>query len=149
MVRGQLIVVLGAGLWEGEPCPELDRRLAWAARLYAAGHGRRVLCTGGFSRGWSEPCAMRRRLVQLGVPAAAIEVDESGISTRHSVLSVARRVHASERVIFVSSAYHLARVSVEARRRGVNASVSAAPARTSLRQAVREALARVLYAVTV
>jgi len=92
---------------------------------------------------------MRRRLVQLGVPTAAIEIDETGTSTRRSVRAVTRRVAAGDRVIFVSSAYHLPRVKAEARRRGLNASVSAAPARASLRQEVREAVARVAYAVTV
>jgi vancomycin permeability regulator SanA len=148
-VRAEFIVVLGAALWNGEPCPELGRRLAWAARLYADGHATRVLCSGGFSRGRSEAKAMKKRLEQLGVPDAAIEIDESGTSTRRSVRAVTKRVSAGERVIFVSSAYHLPRVRAEARRRGVNTSVSAAPARASLRQELREAVARVAYAVPV
>lgn len=148
-MEAELIVVLGAALWDGEPCPELDRRLSLTARLYAAARGRRVLCSGGFSRGRSEAVAMRRRLVQLGVPEAAIEVDESGTSTRRSVRAVAQRVQSRERVVFVSSAYHLPRIAAEARRRGLNASVSAVPARASLRQELREAVARVAYAVTV
>ncbi len=92
---------------------------------------------------------MRGRLVQLGLPPAVIEADESGVSTRRSVRAVARRVHAGDHVVFVSSAYHLPRVAAEARRQGLSASVSAAPARVSLRQEVREAAARIAYAVTV
>ena len=92
---------------------------------------------------------MRRRLVQLGVPEPAIDIDESGTSTRRSVRAVANRVRTDEPIIFVSSAYHLPRVNAEARRRGLNASASAASARVSLRQELREAVARVAYAVTV
>jgi vancomycin permeability regulator SanA len=145
----RLIVVLGAALWDQEPCPELMRRLAWAAALH---HGRlapSILCSGGLSGGLSEAAAMRWALVRMGVPVTAIELDESGASTRRSVRAVARRVDYRERVIFVSSRYHMYRVVAEARRHGIDAIASPVPQRRRpLRQEVREVCAVCVYALT-
>lgn len=145
-----LIVVLGAALWQGVPCPELSRRLARAAMLYRDGVGGLVLCSGGFSAGRSEAAAMREELCRQGVPAGAILVDETGSSTRRSIRAVAGLLPGRPRVLFVSSAYHVHRVLSEARRNGLDAVAAPVPLRTRRagRQHAREVIAICAYAVT-
>ena len=107
------IVVFGAALWDGRPSPELAARLHRAAALHRAGRAPLVVCSGGDCEGRSEARAMREELLRLGVPAEAIAVDEQGVSTRRTL---ARAARAFERVIAVSSPYHVLRISREARR---------------------------------
>jgi vancomycin permeability regulator SanA len=144
----ELIVVLGAALWDGRPCPELRRRVGHAAALYRRGLGEAVLCSGGWSGGRSEAAAMRDELVRRGVPAGAIAIDETGTSTRRSARAVAR-LGGGRRALFVSSGYHVHRVVSEARRHGIDAIAAPVPERRrAARQEAREVVAVLAYALT-
>ncbi|MGI8558821.1 MAG: YdcF family protein [Solirubrobacteraceae bacterium] len=124
------IVVLGAAVGaDGTPCGELERRLAEAAALRARGLSETILCCGGHSPlGLSEAVAMRDALVRRGVPPDAVIVDEASTSTRRAV--AATRLRGTrlrwERVVFVSSGYHIHRILREAERQSV-AAVGHAP----------------------
>jgi vancomycin permeability regulator SanA len=147
--RADAIVVLGAEAFAHRPCSELQARLDHAAELWRAGTARRIVCSGGWDGTVCEPEVMARALVQAGVPGSAVEVDDRGTCTRATiaVASDYARVGAAQ-VVLVSSPYHLYRLSVEARRMGLAASVSA-PATTPItrnrghlaRQRAREVVA--------
>jgi vancomycin permeability regulator SanA len=146
----EAIVVFGASAGRRGPSPELAGRLEEAANLFARGYAPVVLCSGGRSRGVSEPQVMRESLIRLGVPSEAIRLDESGTSTRRTVTAARRFGH----VLVVSSPYHVHRILAEARRQRLDAvagpahAVSAAvrPSKR-LRAALREVAAVWWYAL--
>jgi vancomycin permeability regulator SanA len=149
--RAPLIVVLGCQAYSFGAGTELRARSDRAAALYRAGLAPRVLASGGYSAGqWSEPEAIRDRLVDRDVPAAAVELDHRGTSTRGTIASL--RDSGVAGAVAVSSPYHLPRIAAEARRQGVPLTTSAAPRaggrRRYLKQTVREVVALWWYAAT-
>ena len=140
-----LIVVFGAAVGPAGPCPELRARLDHAARLHARGAAGRIRVSGGRTGSLSEAQAMRDYLVARGVPADALETDESGTSTRATIAALP----AGTRFVAVSSPYHMHRIAAEARRRGLECTVSPArEVRVRPRQTAREVAAVCWYAVT-
>ena len=147
------ILVFGARAHRDRCSPELEARVAHAARLYRQGYADVIVCSGGLTGPVSEPRAMRASLRRRGVPAAAIRVDERGASTRGSLAAAAS--HSAESWLFVSSPYHMYRVLREARRLGMNGVPCPAPdapimrsGRARLRQTLREVAAVWWYALT-
>ncbi|MGH8800423.1 MAG: peptidoglycan DD-metalloendopeptidase family protein [Casimicrobiaceae bacterium] len=152
------IVVFGAAVWPDGPSTTLKVRVAHAAELYAQGLAPAVFCTGGWSNGRSEAQAMRALLLAYGVPGDAVIPDDGGVTTREALRSVHRfGAGRWQRVIAVSSPYHMRRIANEARRQGIDLSCCPAPRpgrRTwrlrmyDARQALREAIAVPAYAFT-
>ena len=147
------ILVFGARAHRDRCSPELEARVAHAARLYQRGYADVIVCSGGLTGPVSEPRAMRASLRRRGVPASAILVDERGASTRDSLTAAA--THAADSWLFVSSPYHMHRVVEEARRQGMSGLPCPAPdapimrsCRARFRQTVREVAAVWWYAVT-
>ena len=152
---GDAIVVFGAQAVDGQPCPELEARLRFAAHLYGAARAPLILCTGGHAGPQSEPRIMRNVLVMWGVPSSDILIDEQGSSTRKSI-AAAKRLPAGprRRVLLVSSPYHMYRIGGEARRQGLAAVGCPAPATPVMRhsssrsrQMLREVVATWWYRV--
>lgn len=151
-----VIVVFGAAVRAGGPSPELAARLRHAASLYQQGLAGTILCSGGHPGPDSEARVMRRALVALGVPHEAILIEETGSSTRRTVEAIERLGGCRwERILVVSSPYHLYRIVGEARRRGLPV-VGSAPRETPLttrlrprvRAHLREVVAAWWYALT-
>jgi uncharacterized SAM-binding protein YcdF (DUF218 family) len=159
---GDAIVVFGAAVWADGPSPELAARVDRAAELHRDGYGPVVLCCGGAG----ECDAMRAALQARGLPGGSIVTDEHGTTTRRALEAVARHAQGRwQRVVLVSSPYHLHRVRTEAERRGLPASTAAAtlqplavPPRSrgevrllsaQLRRPLREALAVWWYALPI
>ncbi len=149
------IVVFGAAAGPLGPSPELGVRLDHAAELFHRGYAPRIICSGGRTGSVSEARAMREALVERGVEAVAVELDESGSSTRRTIQGLAcRGTDGVEHVIAVSSDYHMHRISAEARRQGVSCAASPAPtgsllrsSRARIRARTREVAASWWYAV--
>lgn len=115
------IVVFGAGLSNGEPSLMLANRLDRAYDLYQAGVATEILLSGDYTPPYyDEVSAMKRYLVDKGIPEAALKLDQVGFSTFATVenlLPVADR-----KFIFVSQKYHLPRMLEIARRLNIDAS---------------------------
>lgn len=152
------IVVFGAGVTADGPSLTVRTRVEHAARLYDAGLAPLIFCSGGCEGALSEARVMRTLLLERGVAAEAVVPDDHGTSTWRALRS-ARRVGRGrwQRVIAVSSPYHLYRVAQEARRQGLVVETSAArrsgpPTRRQIlfdvRQYLREMVAVWAYAVT-
>lgn len=120
-------LVLGtAPLHQGRPNRFYTARLDAAARLYLSGRVRGLLVSGdNGSVNVDEPSAMKRDLVERGVPAEHITCDFAGFRTLDSVVR-AREVFGLERVVVVSQAFHAERAVFLARRRGLSAEAFAA-----------------------
>jgi vancomycin permeability regulator SanA len=147
------ILVFGAEAHLDRCSPELEVRVAHAARIYEQGYADVIVCSGGLTGPVSEPRVMRESLQRRGVPAPAILVDERGASTRGSLAAAAG--HSPASWLFVSSPYHMHRIIREARRQGVEGVPCPAPdapimrnMRARLRQSAREVVAVWWYALS-
>jgi uncharacterized SAM-binding protein YcdF (DUF218 family) len=127
------IVVLGAAQYVGRPSPVLRARLDHAIALWRAGLAPRMIFTGGRGDGdtTSEAAVSRRYALRRGVPDSAIVMENTGRTTRESLQGVAAIMNGQRRrdVILVSDPFHMLRLSILARRLGLNPLTS--PTRTS------------------
>ncbi|WGF89697.1 YdcF family protein [Marinivivus vitaminiproducens] len=143
-------VVLGAAVWPGgRPSPALERRVAHAVGLHAAGRVRCLIMTGGLGRHPPAEAALMRDLaIRQGVPPAAILVEctsTSTMSNARNALALARS-QGLERLVVVSDFYHLPRARLAFAHAGASVATEApTPAATrpgaALWQYAREAAA--------
>ncbi|WFE42267.1 ElyC/SanA/YdcF family protein [Micromonospora sp. WMMD998] len=115
-------LVLGAKVEaDGSPSPFLAARLEIARQLYAAGKVKAVLVSGDHMNwDYDEPDAMRRWLVDRGVPADKVVLDHAGFDTYDSCVR-ARRVFGVRRATVVTQSFHLPRAVALCRHVGVEA----------------------------
>ncbi|RKH65071.1 SanA protein [Corallococcus aberystwythensis] len=142
-----LALVFGAGLAPGPvPSPVLAQRLDAAIALWRQGKVRSLLVSGDNSAPFhNETRAMRRYLLERGVPEDAVLGDEAGLSTYDSCLR-AHSVFGANRAVLVTQRFHLSRALFIANSVGIDAwGVAADEGRaTPWRYTVRETLSRVL-----
>jgi vancomycin permeability regulator SanA len=146
---GEAAVVFGARAYaDGRASPPLAARMEAACRLHAGGRVRWLILSGGPADGrMHETVAMQRLARGCGVPDEHVLIDRQGTSTHRTVLAslqLARRQHISS-LVAVSQGWHLARITLDYRRRGIAvASVAAADPRSAAavtRQLLREVIA--------
>jgi uncharacterized SAM-binding protein YcdF (DUF218 family) len=134
------IVVLGAAQYDGKPSPVLRARVDHAIVLWRRGLAPVLIMTGGTGEGdtTSEAAVERRYAISNGVPASAIRLEDKSRSTAESLRSVAAMLGKDARaVILVSDPFHMLRLSILARRFGLQPRTS--PTRTSPISANRNA----------
>lgn len=119
----RVAIVFGAGLTRsGQPTPILRDRVETAAQLYLAGKAQTLLMSGTTEAGrYSEPEAMRQYAVSLGVPAAAIMVDDAGYRT-YDTCYRAKAVYGLDSALLVTQSFHLPRALFLCNALGLNAS---------------------------
>jgi len=126
-----VIIVLGAKLWNGEPSPVLVQRLQLAAELYRQGLAGKVIVSGGLDRGQklSEALAMARWLSDHGVRPEDILTDEVSTSTWENLRNSQGLMQQQgwERAIIVSNNFHVFRAGLTARWLGLSCTLAAAP----------------------
>ncbi len=127
------IVVLGAAQYNGRPSPVLQSRLDHARLLYGKLLAPTIVLTGGVAKGdtISEAQAAADYLIRKKVPASVLVVLAEGRTTEASVIAAADwcKTRGIREVIVVSDPFHMLRVRLEMRRRGITAWTS--PTRTS------------------
>ena len=127
------IVVLGAAQYVGRPSPVLRARLDHAIDLWRRGFAPKIIFTGGFGDRdtTSEAAVAQKYAIEHGVPPRAIMIENSGRSTSASLEHVVSLMGAepTRDVILVSDPFHMLRLSILARRLGLNPFTS--PTRTS------------------
>ncbi|MEU6072840.1 ElyC/SanA/YdcF family protein [Micromonospora sp. NPDC047074] len=107
---------------DGTPSPFLTARLEIARRLLDAGKVRAILLSGdNMNPDYDEPGAMRRWLVDNGVPAERVVLDHAGFDTYDSCAR-AKRIFGVDRATVVTQSFHLPRAVAVCRRLGVDAS---------------------------
>ncbi len=111
-----VIIILGSGLnADGEPGPAMRRRVGRGAQLWQEGYAPFVLCSGGVglrqTRSEADACAVLLR--SLGVPDAAIILEEQSRSTEENALFSAAIMEERgfQTALIVSDGYHLLRAS--------------------------------------
>lgn len=137
------IMVLGAGLWGGEPSPMLQERLDFGLIAYETECSEKLLMSGDHGRKeYDEVNKMKEVAVQNGVPADNVFMDHAGFSTYESMYR-ARDVFQVEKMVIVTQEYHLYRAVYNARKLGIDAYGFAADRlEYPIYNDVREALAR-------
>lgn len=149
----QAVIIPGAGLWrDGRPSAILRDRLDTGIELYQAGLVDKLLLSGDHGReDYDEVNAMRRHILEAGVPPEDIFLDHAGFST-YETMYRARGVFQVKTAIVVTQRFHLARAVYTARQLGLDAWGYRADKRLyrgAIRNALRECLARVKGAATV
>lgn len=149
-----VIVVMGAGVWEHEsPSPAMRQRVEHAKRLYDEGRAPVILMTGGLGEHPPEEAVVMKRLaVELGVPEEAVLTESRSVTTLESARRCADILH--ERgcrwVLVVSHRYHLLRSCASFRAFGVRAWGSSCNINPNWRIStlhLREAAACATYAI--
>ncbi len=138
------IMVLGAGLWDGEPSPMLQERLDFGIVAYKTGCSEKLLMSGDHGREeYDEVNKMKEVAIQNGVYADNVFMDHAGFSTYESMYR-ARDVFQVEKMVIVTQKYHLYRAVYNARKLGIDAYGFAADRlKYPTYNDVREAMARV------
>ena len=128
----EAIVVLGGGIAPASPPhtiePELTEgsdRIWQAARLYRAGAAPKIIVSGGSfveqqgGPATTEAEAMRRFLLDLGVPNDAIVSEGKALNTIENIANV-RDIVKGGRVAIITSAYHVPRAAKLASKGGLD-----------------------------
>jgi uncharacterized SAM-binding protein YcdF (DUF218 family) len=127
--RVDLIAVLGAAQYGGEPSPTFRGRLEHAALLYGRGFGPRVLVLGGNRPGdlTTEAEVGRSWLVARGLPDDAVFAEPIGNTTHESLRAALGFMRENDlaTVMLVSDPWHNLRIRRMARDLGLEAFVSA------------------------
>ena len=125
------IVVLGAAQYVGRPSPVLRARLDHAIALWRRGLAPIMIVTGGTGRGdtTSEAAVSQRYVVQHGVPVQAVLLETEGRTTSESMAGVSALMGGQGRrdVLLVSDPFHMLRLTIIARRHGLQPFASPTP----------------------
>lgn len=133
------ILVLGAGIRNGQPSDVLRDRLTTAIDLYKNGVAPKMLMSGDHGNDdYDEVGVMMSFALEQGVPAEDIFLDHSGFSTYDSVYRAGRQFEA-ESIVVVTQKYHLPRALYICQRFGISAVGVSADIRTYSGQAWRDA----------
>ncbi len=102
-------IVLGALVWGDEVSPTLAQRLEMGYEVYAAGKAKKIIVSGDHGRiEYNEVNAMRKYLMEKGVPKEDIFMDHAGFNT-YDTLYRARDVFDVKTAIVVTQREHLLR----------------------------------------
>jgi len=130
LVSADAIVVMGAAQYNGRPSPVLRSRLDTALDAYERGLAPIVILTGGNRAGdaFTEAGTGRDYLVDLGLPADAIRVEEESTNSEENLRNAAviAEEEGIESVLIVSDGFHLLRSKMIAGELGLDASGIAA-----------------------
>lgn len=137
------VMVLGAGLWDGDPSPMLQERLDFGLIAYETGCTEKMLMSGDHGREeYDEVNKMKDVAIENGVLADNVFMDHAGFSTYESMYR-ARDVFQVEKMVIVTQKYHLYRAVYDARKLGIDAyGFAAERLNYPFYNDVREALAR-------
>jgi SanA protein len=144
----RVALVLGCAprLGGGMPNWYFNNRMDAAAAVFRAGKADYLLLSGdNHTRGYDEPAAMKEALVEKGIPADRLVLDDAGFSTSDSVVR-AHLVFGLQDLCIVSQKDHTMRAIYIAQHKGLTAVGFAAQdiaVMSGLRTRMRESLARV------
>lgn len=125
------IVVLGAAQYVGRPSPVLRARLDHAVFLWRRNLAPVLIVSGGVGTGdtTSEAAVSQRYVVQHGVPREAVLLETEGRTTSQSMAGIAALMRVRQRrdVLLVSDPFHMLRLTILARRHGLEPYASPTP----------------------
>lgn len=115
------ILVLGAGVRNGQPTPMLSDRLQESVFLYKMNASDRILMSGDHGqKNYDEVNAMKKFAISKGIPTSHIFMDHAGFSTYESLYR-AKEIFQADKIIIVTQEYHLYRALYIANELGIDA----------------------------
>lgn len=129
------IVVFAGGVGEsGHAGQGYEERVKYAFELYKKGFAKYLLFSSGYSYVYKEPFMMQVLAVSLGVPKEAIILEERATNTYENVKFSNQKATARgwDKVILVSSPYHMLRASLVFKKIAGNMKVIYSPVPNSL-----------------
>jgi vancomycin permeability regulator SanA len=127
--NADVILVLGAAQYGGEPSPIFKGRLDHGILLYEQGFADRIMVLGAGQQGdqFTEAEAGVMYLVDSGIPFEAVDASPEGSTTFESLRGAARRMEEAElgSAFLVSDPWHNLRIRRMARDLGIEGYVSA------------------------
>lgn len=115
------IMVLGAGLWDGEPSPMLRERLNFSLEAYDTGCSEKLLMSGDHGKeNYDEVNTMKDYVIENGIDKDNVFLDHAGFSTYESMYR-ARDVFKVEKMLIITQKYHMYRAVYNARKLGIDA----------------------------
>lgn len=144
--QADCILVLGAGVSNGQPSQMLQERLDEAIALYKAGKADKIIMSGDYQdSSYDEVTVMKNYAVAQGVDSNDIFKDYAGYSTYESIYR-AQAVYQADSIIVVSQEYHLYRALFIANALGIDAVGYSTGSQTyslsQISREIREVLAR-------
>ncbi len=119
--HAEAILVLGAGVWDGEPSPMLRDRLDEAIILYYEHKAPKIIMSGDHGKDeYDEVNVMKEYAIKNGVPSEDIFMDHAGFSTYDSIYR-AKEIFETKNIIIVTQKYHLYRSLYIANNLNINA----------------------------
>jgi uncharacterized SAM-binding protein YcdF (DUF218 family) len=122
------IVVMGAAQYDGRPSPQLAARLDHVVEIWPSGVAPLVVVTGGNIPGdrFTEAEASAEYLIERGIPADVILLENTGSTSQESLTSVSEMLAARglDDVMIVTDPYHALRSRLIAEEVGLDAEVS-------------------------
>lgn len=115
---------------DGTPSPRLKARLDKALSLYRDGYFPKIIVSGATGKeGVPEGTAMKKYLVQAGVPESAVIVDDQGVDTFASAKNTAEIMRAgkSKSILVVTQYFHIPRSKLALSRFGISPTYNAHP----------------------
>jgi len=130
----------------GKPNLHFVTRMDAAAQLYHAGKVKHLILSGdNLTPYYDEPTAMKKALIERGVPEYNITLDSAGFRTYESIVRM-NQVFGVQHSTIISERYHVYRAIFISRHHGLNSIAYAAedvPFFYGLRSRSREVLARI------
>ena len=122
------IVVMGAAQYDGRPTPQFQARLDHALELWMNGVAPIIVTTGGNQPGdrFTEGGSGAKYLNERGVDASSLIIEESGSTTRRSLLGVVEllRQRGAQHVVVVTEPFHALRSKLIAQDLGLRVALS-------------------------
>ena len=109
------IVVFGGGAGEsGVAGQGYEERVTYAVDLFKKGYAEHIIFSSGYTNIMKEPDVMKALAISLGVPADDIIVETNSSNTYQNVLNVKGILSEKgwDKILLVSSPYHIRRVSL-------------------------------------
>ncbi len=149
----KVALVLGTSpKFEGRKNLYFEGRMRAAALLYKSGKVEKILASGdNKSRYYDEPTAMKKSLMDKGVPESAIVLDYAGLRTLDSVVR-AHEIFGLSECVIVTDDFHLPRALFIAQHEGLDAvgfQADVLPMSVSPRTHVREVGSRIMAVLDV
>ena len=118
--KADVIILLGAALWNDKPSPGLKERLDYAYSLYKLGKTDKLILTGGLDGNGStitEAEGMRRYLTARGIPNSKLLIENKATSTYENLLFSKQMTDRDgmKQVLIVTHDYHSSRAAEIAR----------------------------------
>ena len=109
--QAEYAIVLGLALENGEPAPDLLKRLDTAREYLEKYPEARLILTGGNAdeSGRTEAAVMRDILTQQGVPEDKLILEDQAQTTKENFSNIAGIIPEGEPVVMISSNYHMDR----------------------------------------